>query len=76
MLKLATVTVAEGMRGSILFPELFHSQLINPIWSDAQPYDTVFFSADQCCLVESSDYAQHGQGVTEVNPLPIWRAVL
>ena len=27
-------------RGSILLPALFHFQFINPIWPDAQPYDT------------------------------------
>ena len=27
-------------RGSILLPALMHFQLINPIWPDAQPYDT------------------------------------
>jgi len=27
-------------RGSILLPALFHFQLINPMWPDAQPYDT------------------------------------
>ena len=27
-------------RGSILLPALFHFQLINPVWPDAQPYDT------------------------------------
>lgn len=30
-------------RGSILLPALFHFQLINPLWPDAQPYDTYFF---------------------------------
>ena len=30
-------------RGSILLPALFHYQLINPLWPDAQPYDTYFF---------------------------------
>jgi uncharacterized protein len=29
--------------GSILLPALFHFQCNNPIWPDAQPYDTVFF---------------------------------
>ena len=29
--------------GSILLPALFHFQLINPIWPDAQPYDTILF---------------------------------
>lgn len=27
-------------RGSLLWPMLFHWQLINPFWPDAQPYDT------------------------------------
>ena len=27
-------------RGSILLPMLFHWQLINPFWPDAQPWDT------------------------------------
>ena len=30
-------------RGSILLPAVFHFQLINPLWPDAQPYDTYFF---------------------------------
>ena len=30
-------------RGSILLPALFHFQLINPIWPDAQPHDTYLF---------------------------------
>jgi membrane protease YdiL (CAAX protease family) len=32
-------------RGSILLPALFHLQLINPLWPDAQPYDTWLFVA-------------------------------
>lgn len=28
-------------RGSLLWPMLFHWQLINPFWPDAQPWDTV-----------------------------------
>lgn len=30
-------------RGSLLWPMLFHWQLINPFWPDAQPYDTWIF---------------------------------
>ena len=30
-------------RGSILWPALFHFQVNNPLWPDAQPYDTDFF---------------------------------
>lgn len=28
--------------GSILLPAMMHYQLINPLWPDAQPYDTLF----------------------------------
>lgn len=31
--------------GSILLAALFHFQLINPLWPDAQPYDTPLFVA-------------------------------
>jgi uncharacterized protein len=30
-------------RGSILLPLLVHFQLNNPLWPNAQPYDTLFF---------------------------------
>ena len=30
-------------RGSILLPALFHLQVINPLWPDAQPYDSGLF---------------------------------
>lgn len=29
--------------GSIFLPILYHFQIINPLWPDAQPYDTYFF---------------------------------
>jgi uncharacterized protein len=32
-------------KGSILLPALFHFQLNNPLWPDAQPFDTYFFVA-------------------------------
>lgn len=32
-------------RGSILLPMIFHYQLINPLWPDAQPYDIYIFIA-------------------------------
>lgn len=32
-------------RGSILLAALFHFQLNNPLWPDAQPYDAIFFVA-------------------------------
>ncbi len=32
--------IFNSARGSLLWPMLFHWQLINPFWPDAQPYDT------------------------------------
>ncbi len=32
--------IFNSSRGSVLWPVLFHWQLINPFWPDAQPYDT------------------------------------
>lgn len=31
-------------RGSIFLPAFFHFMLINPVWPDAQPYDTYIFA--------------------------------
>jgi len=33
--------IFNSARGSILWPMLFHWQLINPFWPDAQPWDTI-----------------------------------
>ncbi len=38
-------------KGSILLPVLFHFQLNNPLWPDAQPYDTIFFAAVAAIIV-------------------------
>ncbi len=38
-------------RGSILLPVLFHYQLNNPLWPDAQPYDMVIFVAAAIVVV-------------------------
>ena len=37
--------------GSILIAALYHFQLINPLWPDAQPYDTIFFGAAALAIV-------------------------
>jgi membrane protease YdiL (CAAX protease family) len=37
--------------GSILLPALFHFQCNNPLWPDAQPYDTVTFVAAAFAIV-------------------------
>ncbi len=37
--------------GSLLLPMLYHFQLNNPLWPDAQPYDTWFFVAAALLVV-------------------------
>ncbi len=37
--------------GSILLPMLFHFQCNNPIWPDAQPYDTITFVAAAIAII-------------------------
>lgn len=57
-------------RGSILLPALFHFQLNNPIWPDAQPYDTFAFLAAAILVVwinRKTMFIRKGS-VTEVIP--------
>jgi membrane protease YdiL (CAAX protease family) len=39
-LAILVTPIFNSARGSLLLPMLFHWQLINPFWPDAQPYDT------------------------------------
>ena len=39
-LAILVTPIFNSARGSLLLPMLFHWQLINPLWPDAQPYDT------------------------------------
>lgn len=57
-------------RGSILLSALFHYQLINPLWPDAQPYDTLFFVAAAFLVVwfNRETILNREWGVTEVIP--------
>ena len=57
-------------RGSILLPALFHFQLTNPLWPDAQPYDTVvviIVAAGVVWLNREAMFSRE-QAVTEVVP--------
>jgi membrane protease YdiL (CAAX protease family) len=57
-------------RGSILLPALFHLQLINPLWPDAQPYDTALFVAVAAAVVwlnRDAMFTRRGS-VTDVVP--------
>lgn len=42
-LSVIVTPIFNSSHGSILLPALFHLQLINPLWPDAQPYDTWLF---------------------------------
>lgn len=42
-LSLIVTPLFNTSRGSILWPALFHFQVNNPLWPDAQPYDTYLF---------------------------------
>jgi membrane protease YdiL (CAAX protease family) len=57
-------------RGSILLSALFHFQLINPLWPDAQPYDTLFFVAAAFLVVwfNRKTMLNREGGVMEVIP--------
>ena len=57
-------------RGSILLPALFHLQLINPLWPDAQPYDTWLFVVVAAIVVWCSRDAMFTRrsAVTDVIP--------
>jgi len=57
-------------RGSILLPALFHFQCNNPVWPDAQPYDTFAFAAAALLVVWINRKAMFSReyAVTEVIP--------
>ena len=59
-------------RGSILLAALFHFQLNNPLWPDAQPYDTVFFvfAAAIVVWVQRDTMFARDQAITRVIPAP------
>ena len=55
-------------RGSILLPAVFHLQVINPLWPDAQPYDTWGFVAVAAVVVwlnRETIFSRHS-AITEV----------
>ncbi len=62
-------------RGSILLPALFHFQINNPIWPDAQPYDTLVFVVAAVLVVWLNRKTMFGRtsAVTEVIPQPVGR---
>ncbi|MEQ8743016.1 CPBP family intramembrane glutamic endopeptidase [Parasphingorhabdus sp.] len=62
--------VFNASRGSLLLPILFHWQLINPFWPDAQPWDTWILVIVAVAVViwqRDAMFSRKG-GVTEVIP--------
>jgi len=60
----------ERARGSLLWPMLFHWQLVNPFWPDAQPWDTVILVGVTAVVVwrnRETMFAREG-AVTAVVP--------
>ena len=55
-------------RGSLLIPALFHFQMNNPLWPDAQPWDTLIFVmvAVIIVLLNRRKMFQREEGVTAV----------
>jgi membrane protease YdiL (CAAX protease family) len=59
-------------RGSILLAMLFHFQMNNPLWPDAQPYDMYAFVAAAVVVVwlNRAAFFSRANAVTEVIPKP------
>jgi len=57
-------------RGSILLPAILHLQLINPLWPDAQPYDTavVVIAASIILWLNRKTMFRKGNSVTTIIP--------
>ena len=55
-------------RGSLLIAVLYHFQMMNPIWPDAQPWDNFFFVAVAVIVVwlNRRQMFKRGSGVTDV----------
>ena len=69
-LAILVTPIFNSARGSLLLPILFHWQLINPFWPDAQPWDTWIFvvvTAAVVWLKRETMFSREG-AVTEVIP--------
>ncbi|MEV8468415.1 CPBP family intramembrane glutamic endopeptidase [Fluviibacterium sp. DFM31] len=69
-LAILVTPIFNAARGSLLWPMLFHWQLINPFWPDAQPYDTWILVAVTAAVVwqKRETMLRRGGAVTEVIP--------
>jgi hypothetical protein len=69
-LSLIATALFNASRGSILLPALFHLQVINPLWPDAQPYDTIPFVVAAIVVVwlNRESMLRKDGGVTTIVP--------
>lgn len=70
MLAVLVTPILNGTRGSLLWPMLYHWQLINPFWPDAQPWDTIILVGVTFVVIwwNRDTMFRRGSGVTEVVP--------
>jgi len=72
MLAVLVTPILNRTGGSLLWPMLFHWQLINPFWPDAQPWDTWILMGIAAVVVwwnRKTMFTREG-AVTEVMPAP------
>jgi hypothetical protein len=70
VLAILVTPIFNAARGSLLLPILFHWQLINPFWPDAQPWDTWILAGLAAALVwfQRDTMLSREGAVTEVVP--------
>jgi len=70
VLAILVTPIFNAARGSLLLPILFHWQLINPFWPDAQPWDTWILVAVAAAIVwwKRDAMLRREGAVTEVVP--------
>jgi len=70
VLAILVTPIFNAARGSLLLPVLFHWQLINPFWPDAQPWDTWILVGVAAALVwwQREAMLSREGAVTEVVP--------
>lgn len=69
-LSLIATALFNASKGSILLPALFHLQVNNPLWPDAQPYDTIPFVLAALAVIwlNRDSMLRRDGGVTTIVP--------
>lgn len=67
--ELALTPIFDAARGSLLIPMLYHLQLNNPMWPDAQPYDSYLFIAIAVVVVVVNRRKMFARGLAPTDVL-------